>query len=418
MLKPVNVLIVGANFVNKGAEAMLLTVKRELLLKIEDVQFFMLCRSYEKELAENKGIIPVFEDQHSLQAKISVFADRVKGKIIKTITGKNKPYYFPFPFKQIEKKIKKIDLIIDISGFAYSDSWGKPMVMETIRLLNFSKKHHSKFYFLPQAWGSFNNPDVAKATAEMLNKSDKFYARDLVSQKYLASLLKKKTHEIPLLHDIVFAYEEENVKTDVLLKTGYKKTNRLLIGISPNLRVYEKGTTTGKDNDYIQLLLQLCYYCITTLQADVLFIPNEIFPLRQKDDRYVCKILYEALNDRERSFILNDYYSASEIKYCVSQVDFLISSRFHALIFGLLHSKPVMAISWSHKYKELFSLFEMEEFVLEWNAADKESALMLLQNLVSKKEEVKNKISLRLPSLKSEVNRMFQNIAADVADHQ
>lgn len=412
----INVLIVGANFSNKGAEAMLMTVQQELYARNKNVTFYMLCRQYEKELAELNNFVPIFDETPPFFKTIKSFAKRVEGKLFKTFTGKNKPFVFPFPFKTIEKKVKQLDMVIDISGFAYADSWGKPMIEETIKLQNFCKrKFNAKFYFLPQAWGSFNKPEVAEAAKRMLLNADKFYARDLVSQDYLYKLLKTENIEVPLLTDIAFSYKGNNKVNglELIKSLGYNEGKRPLIGISPNLRVYEKVEGKGKENGYVQILLRLSDYCLNILGVDIILIPNEIFPdgCNALDDRHLCRILNEMINREDRCFFLDRYCSANEIKSLVSQVDYLVSSRFHALIFGFLYATPVMAISWSHKYKELFSIFGMENFVLEWDAMDPENAIKQLNQLIGNKEGVKASISSKLDELNQKTSHMFDEMA-------
>jgi colanic acid/amylovoran biosynthesis protein len=104
---------------------------------------------------------------------------------------------------------------------------------------------------------------------------------------------------------------------------------------------------------------------------------------------------------------VDQYCSAEEISDIISSVDVLASSRFHAIIFGFLHSKPVMAISWSHKYKELFKLFDLEEFVMESNEMDQNIAISLLKKLVDERKEVRAKIESKLPYLKAKVKDIF-----------
>ncbi len=422
MKDKVNVLIVGANFINKGAEAMLKTVQQELGRKYSNANFYMISRDKEENLAKENNFIPVFDESSALKKSIDTFKWRAKGKLHKIIFGKNQPYVFPFPFKEITKKLNTLDVVVDISGFAYADSWGKPMIAETTKLIKLCKKHfNAKFYFFPQAWGSFDNPVVADAAREMLQLADHFYARDVVSQAFLAKVLGKEAHEIPLLHDIAFSYEgSKTIQPQKLLKSiGYSKSGRKLIGISPNMRVYEKLEGSGKENKYIQILLALSQYCMHTLNADILLVPNEIIPdtfsekERANDDRRICQMLNEMINDPERCYLVDKYRSSEEIMAFVSQVDLLVSSRFHALIFGLHHAIPVMAISWSHKYKELFSLFGLDEFVLEWDAMNEDSAIALLKKLDVRQEEIRKKISAELPQLKSKADEMFTKLAAN-----
>jgi polysaccharide pyruvyl transferase WcaK-like protein len=201
----------------------------------------------------------------------------------------------------------------------------------------------------------------------------------------------------------------------VLSSLGYNRKENYLIGISPNLRVYERTPGLEKDNVYFKTLLALANHCIERLNADVIFIPNEVFPpgIETKDDRYLCRLLMKFIGNRERCFFADQYYSAAEVDTIISSVDILISSRFHALIFGFLHEKPVMAISWSHKYKELFSLFDLEDFVMESNDMERDGVVRLLDRLVTEKENIKKKIGTNLPGLKIKAREMFDEIASE-----
>src|SRR5690554_4901490 len=118
MKSDINVLIIGANFTNKGAEAMLKVVRQQLQRNYERVTCYMVCREYERELAESCGFVPVFSTDSPLRRKVNGLSYRIKGKLYKVLTGKNRPWYFPFPFPTIEKIMPKLDAIIDISGFA------------------------------------------------------------------------------------------------------------------------------------------------------------------------------------------------------------------------------------------------------------------------------------------------------------
>jgi polysaccharide pyruvyl transferase WcaK-like protein len=408
-----NILLIGANFSNKGAEAMMLTVKQEMEKRYDSTKIFMLCRGYEKELAEKLGIIPVFSKSGAFEKKMKSIRHRVKGKLYKILFKKEVPYVFKFPFAQIRKYARDVDLVIDISGFAYADSWGVPVISETIKLQRVLKKKGIKFYFLPQAWGSFDKPEVARAMTEMLSMANKFYARDLVSQKYLSDLLHKKADNVPLMHDLVFGFENSHPGKNVLGNMGFNPDkNKLLIGISPNLRVYEKAAGFGEKNEYLILLLSLANYCINELNANVVFIPNELFPptMQVKDDRFLSGLLAKLVDNPEKCFAVEQYCSAEEIYDIVSTVDLLAGSRFHALIFGFLNLKPVMAISWSHKYRELFRLFELEDFVLESGEMNAKSAIDVLKKLVAERESIKEKIESRLPVLRRKSRELFDEI--------
>ncbi|MGV3762440.1 polysaccharide pyruvyl transferase family protein [Parapedobacter sp.] len=413
MSKEINVLIIGANFTNKGAEAMLKVVKQQLERNYEHVTCYMVCRQYERELAVSNGFVPVFSAKHPYRRKFDGFLYRVKGKLHKLLTGKNRPWYFPFPFPEIGRIMDRLNAVIDVSGFAYADSWGKPMIDETIRLISMARRKQVKTFFLPQAWGPFESPGVARSAREMLERADGFYARDTVSQAYLARLLGRDVQRIPLLPDIVFSLADTNRADELPFPMVSQETKRpLRIGVSPNLRVYEKVDGEGSENSYMRVLLSLCRYCLETLGAEVILIPNELFPggVVHTDDRVLCRQTYEMLGDPDRCTLLDHYASAETIRNHIRQVDLLVSSRFHALIFGFLEQKPVMAISWSHKYRELFGLFDMEHYVLESDAIDEDSVIAKFRQLIDDREGVAETIAGRLPGLKARIDHMFKGL--------
>jgi Uncharacterized conserved protein len=407
------ILIIGANFSNKGAEAMLKTVREQFIAQYGDVVCYMLCRNYERDLAIKNEFIPVCRKrQGRFVRKFKSYSYRAKSKIYRLFYGKNKPWYFEFPFIEIQRIIDELDAVLDVSGFAYADSWGVPMIQETNRLVDLCKAKGVRFYFLPQAWGSFEQPDVARSIKKMLPKANKFYARDVVSRQHIARALEVDETVVPISHDIVFSFQGK-YPANAINGRFERKSNRMLIGISPNLRVYEKAAGIDMENQYSQLLTKVIRYCIEELDADVLLVPNEIFPHKtnQHDDRYLCRLLYNHINQRDRCLIVDHYASAEEIKFHIGQLDVLVGSRFHALIFGFLQAIPVMAISWSHKYRELFALFEMEEFVLESEAiSDVSIVLAKLEQLIAQGDLLKERIASRLPALGSDIDGLFRRL--------
>lgn len=408
-----HVLIIGANFSNKGAEAMMKTVKQQLERNFGQVSCYMVCRPYEQYLAAQAGFVPVFRQQPPpIVGKLRSFEYRAKGKLYKLIHGRNRPWYFPFPFAEIAKIMGRLDAVIDVSGFAYADSWGKPMIDETTKLVEWCKRESVMFYFLPQAWGSFEQAEVAGAIKRMLATADGFYARDEVSRRHIAKALGTDVSEISVFPDIAFTFNGGNGAAPAS-KPTYKRADRLLIGISPNLRVYEKLPGKEADNSYVQLLLDVCRYCLTDLDAEIVLIPNETFPdtTDHIDDRFLCNLLYEQLGRPAQCHVVTGYASAEEIKSYIGEVDALISSRFHALIFALLQHKPVLAISWSHKYRELFGLFGLEEFVNESNSIqDHQAVLKQVGKLVSERGEFEARITANLPILQSKIDALFEDI--------
>ena len=53
-----------------------------------------------------------------------------------------------------------------------------------------------------------------------------------------------------------------------------------------------------------------------------------------------------------------------ELKSMLSNMRFVVGSRFHGLVAALSNNVPVISIGWSHKYAELLSDFGLSDFLV------------------------------------------------------
>lgn len=406
MSKP-SFLIVGANFTNKGAEAMLKTVQYQILQRYEDPVIYAICHENEADIASEQGIVPLFVERSSL----SIFLSKVVGKLRKTLRLKSKPYTDYVPTGKLPQ-IKNLKTAIDASGFAYGDKGGYIQPLETMKIMEYCKKVDAAYIFMPQAWGSFKNTQVADNCRKMLNRTDTFYARDKVSRSYLANLLLKPAKNVSLLPDIAFHFPIPTIEGRKILKScGYENPLILpILGISPNMRIYEKYPERGQENVYLKLLLEVIKRLKKTYH--ILLIPNEIRPegATQRDDSYLCQVLFEAIRGRDNITLITGYRSAEEIKSIIRETDLLIASRFHSIVFALSFGIACIAISWSHKYRELFAQFEMEHLVVEHKDMNTKYVLEIFDELQTNKHQIEDKIKKIIPELKKKNAGVFDLI--------
>ncbi|MCH8555636.1 MAG: polysaccharide pyruvyl transferase family protein [Schleiferiaceae bacterium] len=407
-----NFLLIGGNFINKGAEAMLLTVATHLQTTYPTARIYAICHPEEKEVAQRFGIIPLTVERSSL----ANFARKVVRKITQTFLGRKYPYADETPVAGVRSMLD-CTAIIDVSGFAYHDGRGYQQPLETLKAL--AVYPNAKFYMMPQAWGPFNDSETAKNTKAMLERAAKFYVRDAVSEKYVAKLLQVDADTLQRKPDIAFNFgvlnSENTGHLQAFLPKGKKGT---AYGISPNMRIFEKGPRDVMANPYGKLLVQLSL-ALLNKGGSVLLIPNEMRPgggVTHPDDLQLCTQLYEAIL-QENPVLTEDqlqcpttYMSAYEVKHIISHLDILIASRFHSLIFGLSQEIPCIAISWSHKYKELFKLFDQERYVVEEEDMELAKLLVLVGQLEDESSSVRATLQQRLPELQSGLKKVFEAI--------
>ncbi|MDH3348192.1 MAG: polysaccharide pyruvyl transferase family protein [Desulfobulbaceae bacterium] len=420
------ILICGADFENKGAEAMLRTVQVELASRLQAVEFFLWRPAvFNHNITLSSGITPIllpYEEEKNkfiylilgwrIARAIWTIKEILKrGSIISLITKGNRftaacNYY-------LERTMGRVDALIDISGFAYGDvPWADGSIQSIKPLITLCQRQDKPVFFLPQAWGPFLNSSIRNGVKEILKgETVKFYSRDTVSSQHLETLLE----EGPILshQDIVFNFKGGTSKQgkQILYKMGCSIT-RPIIGISPNMRVFERSSGIGSSNQYIKIITRLIRHCLDKYDVDIVLQASEIKRYgATKDDRYICSLIANVINQPDRCFMTRDFLTAEETKAIICQFTYIIGSRFHSLVFALSNGIPGMPISWTHKYRELYSLFGLQHMVQECDKLDLEDIIIKFDRAWVEQHQHKKIIKKQLVSIQKKNDAIFNELA-------
>lgn len=416
------VVVRGGGFSNKGAEAMLLTVHREMLQRFPSVETVATIPVESHEKAYVNGITPV-----SVQPKgrLSQLLGSRRALRIKALKAGLKNKEFKSFARTAPKTVCELeaaypfDAVIDISGFSYSDecAWGYSEAKETLVWLKFCNQKNVPYFFLPQSWGSFGEQGLVEIVKQFTQKAALIYSRDNISTKHLESVLGEDF--VPrTTFDIAFLFEGDAVRAGrhTLAELGIDR-ERPLIGIAPNMRVYEKAQGQGGGNWYVQLLVKLARHCITELNSSVVLLPHEVAPagISRRDDRYVCGLVEQLVADSSRCVAVKSVLSAAMTKAVISNLDMLVGSRFHSLVLALSAGVPSFALGWSHKYEELMSDCGLPECCQPFSASlDVEGLVSMIDNVWHNKDEMGQILRGRIPEVQKSIGRVFEQISAKI----
>lgn len=411
------ILIRGAGFENKGAEAMLRVVQRELGKRIPGASFHATVLPQEAPFAYRSGIVPLFyaPSQRMQMLRTIPFAPKIPEFLLS-----NKNPHFAKAVKTHTRAayeinaIGAVDAVLDVSGFSYSDSWGVGGFKYACTWLDYCQDEKKPYIFLPQAWGPFEKVDVSQWAKKLYSAGPMIVSRDDESSKYLAKLQGIPVSEVRQAPDIAFRFlgDPATVGRSILAGLGLG-VDRPVIGIVPNMRVYERSPGTGAGNHYVKLLADLVDYCITRFGADVLLMPNEIkVPgTGGPDDRFLCSIVASQIQKTEHCRAVRDYFTAEAVKSVLGQLDLLVASRFHSLVFALGQGVPSVALGWSHKYQELLKPFGLEKFVVDHDKLDNAAVIALVEEAWQTKDEKRANIRQLVPHLQTQVDTLFDDIS-------
>lgn len=411
-----NILIRGGNFTGKGAEAMLFTVRQELSKRIPQTRFLIELSADEEESALAADFTPVIKKGWPSENPLKKLAHLSASVLTHPRTL---PYALTKPgeFLMIRERMQGVDAVVDINGYAYGDPWAhQDFALTTCAFVRYCRRTSKPYLFLPQAWGPFTHPEITSLTREMCLSSRAFYARDKQSQAYLADLLGKNKNEIDLGNDIAFRFSSAEAKegTALLSRLGIAAGEQPVVGVVPNMRVYDRMPGKGAENQYVKTLIEVARFS-SRLQASVVVLPHEIITdSASRDDRYLCELIVSALPGEENIGAVTTWESSCNLKSLIGQLDLLIGSRFHSIVAALSSRVPCVVLGWSHKYDELMGMVGLERYVIRHEELEQEKILAVIEEAWTQRQDLSKQLSHRLPAIEKSVDELFDQIARKI----
>lgn len=375
-----NFLLVGANFYNKGAQLMLLSTIDSLKKRYpNDTICVSPTIGHESEL-KSLGVkildYPLFH----------VGSGKKFRRYLKY--GNWLQFFFNGPKGTI--KLSEIDVILDISGFAFTDQWGVEPVKNLNLLLDEAKKHKTKYIFMPQAFGPFEKEGMKIYMTEVLSKATLVFARDPISYQYLISLQEDRD-KIKLAPDITLTYGRKS----------HDLANYCCI--IPNGRILDQGAAEWGD-EYEKLLKNMINQICSQTDLEIYIVIHD----RSSTDSKLAQKILESYNSNNRIFRF-DEENPLKLKEFLAKSQFVIGSRFHALASSLSSNVPCIGLGWSHKYKMLFEDYEVADYSF---VAPETKIMECLDDLIlpGKREEIRTTLKRVNEKLQVKSEEMWELI--------
>lgn len=359
-----NILIVGAQMGNKGAQSMLFITVDELKRRVpgcnvyyagEDVideNLYAFNQMYYTPVSKLIALDP--------KAPYTLYRKYRRGikECLKFIVGRRDNL---FRNNETAEQFGKIDFVIDVSGFNIGRKWGVQNQESYIDNIRLAKKYNIPIVLMPQSFGDFN---YSKEQEHLLPEIEKWFkypkvifAREKEGFKELAEGF--HLTNVKLSTDLVL----QNIGVD--LNHIYKKIPEMklpkveddAVAIIPNMQCFNHG---DKESN-LRLYKKLIEHLISKGQKVYLF-------RHSLEDLTVCKMIAKqfgngvkqsgsngtrTLYDGGKIVVLDNDFSCFEYDEFVKSFDFIICSRFHGCVHAYRNYIPCILLGWAIKYQEL-----------------------------------------------------------------
>jgi len=172
----------------------------------------------------------------------------------------------------------------------------------------------------------------------------------------LESLRRFTTRNVERCDDTLLthrSYNLENIyKTEIHFKTIEIEPHA--VGVIPNTRVLERANRHAFYAMYSSLIERLI-----NAGKKVYLVPYA------NQDLGIIEEMKDYFRDQKDVKLISDDLNAIELENLVQQFDFLIASRYHAIIHAYRNGIPVIAIGWAIKYSDLLNSFDQGDYCFD-----------------------------------------------------
>jgi len=187
-----------------------------------------------------------------------------------------------------------------------------------------------------------------------------------------------------------------------LRKAYHIPADKLLVGVT--VRAWLKGDAQAK---YEQAVANALDAVVETSNAHVVFIP-QVTAAKGDDDRVVSRRVCELMRHDKAATLIEDAPDHYRIKAMYDNLDVLLGTRFHSVIFSLTSFVPVLAIEYEHKTSGIMHDLLLDAWVLKFENVAAPQLTKLLQKLVGERTAYRERLRKRLPP--------YEQKAAQAAD--
>lgn len=400
-----DVALVGATFYgNRGAEAMLATTIALLRRRRPDLRFnvYSYYPAKDRALVADERVRVFSATPAHLVAALLPLALLYAGLGIPGVRRLRR--WLP----QSIRALANSKVLICLAGVSFIDGREKylPFNIATILPAMLVGVPVVKF---AQAVGPFDDRLNRLAAQLFLTRCARVFSRGPVTQSHLEARFGGsffgRANDVAFLFEPAYALSPRVPALDAIMRRveASRQAGVPIVGICPSVVVARRRAARG--SDYAREIADVAASLARAGKGVVLFAnatrgddPDKT----HNNDLPLLAAIRDALpaDVRPAVTVVDHGVNAADVHRIIAGCDVIVTSRFHAMIGALACTTPVLVLGWSHKYREVMALFELEECVFD-DAIDDVAALVdRVDDMILRADELRTQIARHLPSVR------------------
>lgn len=377
---------------NKGAAAMLESAVQTLGERLGEVDFTLLSMYPEEDSAQNPygnlEIVAANPRQLGVTINVLALAHRLLPFLRGTIRKRSKAV----------RALVESDVLLDQGGITFTDGREKFLLYNIASILP-AMNTGTPVFKCAQAVGPFTNPVNRWASKTFLPKVKTLVTRGRITHEFAEGLGLTNLYAGA---DYAFSLEMSGTEADDVSRHVDLSffDDGDVVGVCPSVVLQKKVDAAG--GDYAEQIIGF----IEQLQSQgrkVLLLPHSVRTGTDKthnNDLPLCLDIHQRLSVSNNVLFIDREFSSQQLRYLIGRCDLFVASRFHAMVSSLAMAVPTLVIGWSHKYREVLEMFELEEWAFGHDQLTPEHLAERFKALEGARDDVQAKLDTHLPEVK------------------
>ena len=387
------ILVIGANFKDKGSQSKFFVVTDELKKRFGDCQIYYASEGdqYNEANYTFKKLIYTKQQQDMLLGdRVNILNNLSKLLRKKDDSSSNS--------EELQKLFSMLDLIVDVSDYVLS---AKSSIAEHNAYLDnikIAKKYNIPIIYMPQSFGPFNNYSADNMYIMGDMKDLLFYPKAIFAR------------EQDGYDDLIGYFGLDNVRQSADLVLQNKGINIMNVcsgayePIIPDIKAGNNVAIIPNNHNFTKKVANTSYALYFRIIEKLIEAKKEVYIFCfASSDLEICRKLASLFSYNDNVHLIEQEFDCIEYDFIVRYFDFVICSRYHGCVHAYKNLIPNIILGSTIRYKELAKIMNQEKYYFDIlsNRFDERALIDAVDNMVKHRDEEIEVIKPRLEEVQS-----------------
>ncbi|WP_152352355.1 polysaccharide pyruvyl transferase family protein [Brachybacterium subflavum] len=378
---------------NKGAAAMLESAVQTLTERLGEVDFTLLSMYPAEDRAQN----------HSPNLEVVPADPKTLGVTINALALAHRLLPFARPLLRRHRAIRALAdsaVLLDQGGITFTDGREKFLLYNVASILP-ALNLRTPVVKCAQAVGPFANPINRIVSKILLPRVRTLVTRGRITHEHAEKL---GLQNLVAGADYAFSLEMDGPE-------GQQLQDRVdlsffedgdVVGVCPSVVLQKKVDARHGEGSYLTQMVGF----IERLRRDgrkVLLVPHSVRTGTDKthnNDLPLCRMIARRLKPGQDLLFVGTELSSQQLRCLIGRCSLFVASRFHAMVSSLAMAVPTLVIGWSHKYREVLEMFDLEEWAFGHDQLTPDHLWSRFEDLSEQRDDIQSRLDAHLPEVK------------------